>query len=907
MEEKRFSVLKLKIQNLLYLGYDSKYFNFFFFVLLLLLPIVYYFNLIVSDFLPIALNGDGMPFFNSKMFHKEAILAGEWPLWNKYIGGGKPFTDFYPAYTPIHLLLLFLPFNIYTWIYYTIHLSIGAFFTYLYLKEIGCNKISAITVALIYLFSIHLGARKEHIAVIVSITYLPVILYFIEKFFRTQNLKFLLLISFSMAAQVYSSSHIQLIMYTDITAFLYFIILSFNFHCPVHKTIKNLSIMSLFFLSLIAFYLAPLLQIFFEYKNDVALGKDTEMLNFFSIHFSKLILTIFPNFWNSQHHGGPFLSSEFDQELFVGSLGAPLIIFAAIKLHKNFYVRISLLAILLSFLYSGHLHFPYMTDIIKNIPFLNSMRAPTRLLFIFIFFSHVIFAISLSKMKDKKISLSFCNFLKYFIFGLVLFSLLLSVFKFNPDSIQQIGFPWKILLPLFIFILLFAIFAKGKNIYPLICLFAAIITIYQTYPYTSITRSAKLSDFHEYNERTSAIKKEIGNYKTFFASETHIPFYNDPLISEEKNAPNYIMSLHAYSAYSNPRIYKLLNISPINPKLNFTEMLMFFPNSRLLLYQNGIISMLGVKYIIDYTETLNSKHENQSETIDKNAVIFSLRNLTVSPNKEIFTPINSPVILKPFTSYLISFDISSEAPPKLFYFDLYSFGKMDEERHHLPFYIKRGENRYSGVMYTGDLSPSLGDNIYFRLIVQAEYPFNINNLELGELQMSDNIYYKEDSLLNGYPLYINTNAKNILYSPEKIINIQDSDIYSHPNNYNFLTTSYVKYFKDMDLSNIKTEITEINFRTNNITADVFSDYPTFISFSQNYFNGWKAKINGKKTPVYMVNEVIMGIEVPAGDNEIEFYYQPIPVYIAALISLTSLMIFIYAIFLKKFCYSCRKR
>ncbi len=76
---------------------------------------------------------------------------------------------------------------------------------------------------------------------------------------------------------------------------------------------------------------------------------------------------------------------------------------------------------------------------------------------------------------------------------------------------------------------------------------------------------------------------------------------------------------------------------------------------------------------------------------------------------------------------------------------------------------------------------------------------------------------------------------------------------------------------------------------NSITAAVSCDKETFINFSQNYHNGWKAYIDGAETEVYLVDEAIMGIKVPAGDHVIEFVFRLPAFYICILISLATVI------------------
>jgi hypothetical protein len=370
------------------------------------------------------------------------------------------------------------------------------------------------------------------------------------------------------------------------------------------------------------------------------------------------------------------------------------------------------------------------------------------------------------------------------------------------------------------------------------------------------------------------------------------------LLGAEKNAPNGIFSLNAYSSYSNPRLFKLLRFTKANPRLNYTEMLMFFPNKDLI-YKNDLLSMLGVKYIVDSDGYISNKITNNilEPLISWQNISFPIKN-----DKE-FLVFSEGVKIKSNTTYEVRLNFENVDENNYIYLDIFSEdGKLDDSKHDTHISLANGKLYYREFIYTGDISHTKDFPIYFRVIAKTVSPMILNNLELNEVELNEailpsySIYSPakhldlSESISQDYPLYVNENSRSILHKPDNVVSIDNvADIYANVLNYNFFN-SYIKDFKTIELGNVNTEISNINFKINSITADVYSDKPTFINFSQNYFNGWKAKVNSKKVPVYMVNGVIMGIEVPAGDNKIEFYYKPIPVYIALVISFITLVL-----------------
>jgi hypothetical protein len=59
-------------------------------------------------------------------------------------------------------------------------------------------------------------------------------------------------------------------------------------------------------------------------------------------------------------------------------------------------------------------------------------------------------------------------------------------------------------------------------------------------------------------------------------------------------------------------------------------------------------------------------------------------------------------------------------------------------------------------------------------------------------------------------------------------------------------------------------------------VDVSTDAarPSLLVLTDSWFPGWKAKVDGKDTPVERVDYLIRGVKVPAGAHEVEFSYEP---------------------------------
>jgi uncharacterized membrane protein YfhO len=61
----------------------------------------------------------------------------------------------------------------------------------------------------------------------------------------------------------------------------------------------------------------------------------------------------------------------------------------------------------------------------------------------------------------------------------------------------------------------------------------------------------------------------------------------------------------------------------------------------------------------------------------------------------------------------------------------------------------------------------------------------------------------------------------------------------------------------------------------------------FLFLADQYYDGWRANVNGAPAPILRGNYAYRLIEVPAGDSLVEFRYRPLSVAIGALITLAT--------------------
>jgi hypothetical protein len=77
------------------------------------------------------------------------------------------------------------------------------------------------------------------------------------------------------------------------------------------------------------------------------------------------------------------------------------------------------------------------------------------------------------------------------------------------------------------------------------------------------------------------------------------------------------------------------------------------------------------------------------------------------------------------------------------------------------------------------------------------------------------------------------------------------------------------------------------FDPDHISVQVNATEPAMLVLTENYADGWVARIDGRETPILRTNYTLRGVPVPAGDHQVSFDFEPRPFYTGAWISAVS--------------------
>lgn len=94
-----------------------------------------------------------------------------------------------------------------------------------------------------------------------------------------------------------------------------------------------------------------------------------------------------------------------------------------------------------------------------------------------------------------------------------------------------------------------------------------------------------------------------------------------------------------------------------------------------------------------------------------------------------------------------------------------------------------------------------------------------------------------------------------------------------------------KKLPEEKLGEDKVAIDESGYFENRVLIKTHSSSDGFLFFSDNFYPGWKAFIDGKKTKIYRANYSFRAIALPAGEHQVHFVYNPLSFKIGLCLSL----------------------
>ncbi len=524
------------------------------------------------------------------------------PLWNPYEMAGKPLIGNFQSsvFYPFNLILLVKPL-FFSWsIFVYLQLVLASVFFYLYLRSLNIKREGSILGVVAFCFSGFVTSWFEWGTVIHTALWLPLILFSIDKSFKTSKLvwSIVLLISFVFS---FFGGHLQTFFYLFIFASVYYLARWFQ-NGKKFKYLFIFAVINILLLLITYIQWFPSLQ-FISFS---ARGIDQEWTKAgWFIPWQNLVQFIAPDFFGNPttlNYWGIWNYAEF-----VGYIGIIPLVFAFYSMFSRFDKKTLFFssAFIMSLVLSLPTFFAKIPFLL-NLPFISSSQ-PTRLLFIACFSLSVLAALGF----DYFIRLSKRNiFITISFFGLLLLGLWFFVlgFRFEPEllnvSKRNLYFPSLIFAILLVLLLIINL---GKNkLKKILILLLIIIAFIDGFRF--FTKFNTFSDKKYFFPETSVVnflKKDksvfrIASLDSRTLAPNFLTFYK--IQSVEGYDPLFLKSYAEFVAASER------GRPDISPPYGFNRIIT--PHN---VFSN-MLDLLNVKYILSLDEISSKKFEKVFES-----------------------------------------------------------------------------------------------------------------------------------------------------------------------------------------------------------------------------------------------------------------------------------------------------
>lgn len=721
-------------------------------------------------------------------FNLESIKNLSIPYWNPYIFSGTPHlanlqTGFF---YPLSFLGFFLGPQTYWNLMRFSPYFLGAFFTYIYLRQLKLPLHASFLGGQAYGFSLLMLTWGEEVVYFPhGIIWLPLILFFIEKYSESKAKKFLGLLTLATSISIFAG-FIQATVYSFI--FIFFYLISRFGYKKLIKDHLGINYVIAFAAAVLvcSIQLLPSFEIYFNSAREIY--NPTSLSNF--LNPPQALLSIFaPDIFGNpatRNFFHPGTSSYYESIYFVG---IPVLIFALAALlsrKKDRLMKFFVGAFFVSVALSLNFAFSKL-QILLNIPFISS-TIPNRVLFIPTFCLSVLCAYGAAlytKKRSENLNKILLVLLAVYVF---LFLDFVTIYKykligFTGEYQHAITSLRNLILPFIIFMFTSILLLLGQKLFKFrkivlkVLIFMAILnSIYLAHKFFSFTESKFV---YPQKDLFTFLQKNQGVYRT-------LNMTNDRLLN------NILMQYKIYTPEgydpSNIKSYiEFISLMNGNEKGDYSRTVAeykFSKNPEQFITddtEKRLVNLLGVKYFIVEKEKVPVFTQN------------NFKSVFLEDREKGFAIIENPDVSK--RAFLVS--------------DFENYQSKN---------IKNLENNYSQAAV--DIS--------------------------SKISSPDFDYQNKIIVLAGNPINVGKSSDGI------------ADIYT--------------------------------YRPNEVVINTKSEEPKLLFLSDNYYPGWKATVDGKKTNIMKADYTFRAISLPAGPHIVRFYFKSDLYEIAKYISALSLFL-----------------
>lgn len=335
------------------------------------------------------------PFYH---FVDATLKTGNLPLWNPYTFCGNPSMSipYNTMFYPLNILLFIIPTYLGIGYIYLLHIFLGGFFMYIFMRYIKLDEVSSFLSSIIFMFSgffvMFIGAG--HYAKISTAIWIPLIFLLFEVALNKRSLFYGLLIGVPIGIQ-FLAGHIQISFYILFALALYLLFRSFL----IIKQERNYKVAIKFFLifivalltgfALSATKLIPLLE-FSKYTGRAG-GVSYDFATSYSLPLESLITFVLPKF---------FFFSNWPL-LYIGFLPLILMLIAICFRRNNKHVLFFTGLAFLSLLFALGRNTPFYWLLWKFVPGVSMFRCPSMIIFLFTFSASILSGFGFSYLKEN--------------------------------------------------------------------------------------------------------------------------------------------------------------------------------------------------------------------------------------------------------------------------------------------------------------------------------------------------------------------------------------------------------------------------------------------------------------------------------------------------------------------------
>ena len=809
---------------------------------------------------------------------------------------------------------------------------LSSFFTFGYIKTITKNNYASFLGGIIFGCGSFMIAHLGHTSMIHAAAWMPLLIWSAENLKNNFSKKWSILYVFSILMLVLAG-HLQIFIYSITLLLLYIIIIGKTAKMSYKKYLLLNAILFLFAISISIFQLYPTYEL-----TQYTFRKSLSFIEFnqYILSFKLLIFLFFPHLFGNitfyqVPYFGPWNLTEVIVYVGIITLFIVLYILFDNSCRNNIYVRFWLFISIISLFLALGNNIYWLSKLMFTIPIVNKFRCLARHTLEFNFAMSVLASIGIVSLlnSNRRIKVKI-YFTILILSGVTLFTILwiyypdlvekahsknylLPSFHHNPAIYYSFLFYFLDLLIIWLVIKKTSLISKF-----LLALFIIINLGYFSYFYEWRTYFLDLKNFLVKKEDLRKIQSKLNSYERILELEG---CYN-PLITPMLS-PLYGMNTIGWYG---PLILKDFSQTTGVSQGGWT--------SPYILFNNNLLSMLNVKYI--FAERKSGQKtisfsigsfcgkkfpDNFYFCLKKPINVTSIEiisNLGCSPHIQqgqvvanvILTDISGKQKIVNLKAGIDSSEWAAECE------DVKPIMQHKLAKVYSTWIHRRKNFKNCNAHYYQSLK-----TINIKNLKQIKFLWN-KNIKIGSIGVKA-VYLITDegkiplTFLDTCSLDIlDLNLKNdvIIFLNNKelkkawlIPNIHyiDKDnmlsIIKSLKDYNYLQEAFIESSNNMSyvFSNFDSNYSIIYdyLKNGRIKMQVNSNSGGFLILSESYYPGWKAYIDGIKTKVYKVNNIIMGIYVPKGGHIVEFLFLPNSFIYSLIFSIFALISFIIIIFL----------